>query len=113
MTQVYKLKLEKPAFLDLVSHDEKYNVTIDLFEANQLLENSDKQPDKEAKWNAVIGYMATKLGCDRKFISRSNAYDFWEHVAAAAKHTVEVTKKKCEAMLSSPTSTLESPTTTT
>jgi hypothetical protein len=94
MSEVYKFKLSTPAFVDIVSHDEKHSKTVDLFVAYQEVIDSHKEPTEQAKWNRLRKYIADNLGVAIETVSVSQAVEFNDGIIALSKSTTESAKKK-------------------
>lgn len=94
MSEVYKFKLSTPAFVDIVSHDEKHHKTVDLFVAYQEVIDAHKEPSEEKKWTRLRKYIATQLEVDVATVSVSQAVEFNDGIIELSKNTTASAKKK-------------------
>lgn len=58
----HSLKLRDPLLIKVETPDGQHSCTLDVFESWRFLEDSQKQPDEQHRWNTIRKWLAAKLG---------------------------------------------------
>lgn len=104
-------QLSPPALLTLQTPDGAKQVKIDVYEARRALDDAGKQPSEDMRQNAILQWLAKKLGVDRTTLAENMALEFNDAIVRLVVRLNEDRQKKTEQIASSLTFTPESPAT--
>lgn len=105
-------KLSKPAYITIET-EAGQSVKIDVYKARRVLEQSDKQPSEEAKWEYVGNWLKEQLNIPKEVtLAWNQVIEFNDLVVQLVIKLNQERMGKLNGMLSSQQSIQASPTTT-
>lgn len=107
--QKYSLQFEKPAVLEVLTHDNRYTKVFDVLKSYRMLQQAEKEPTPDAMWGMIENYLKTSLGLQsNEDLAEGMAYEFREAIIGIYVNLSETVKKKLQKIVSSPLSFPES-----
>lgn len=100
-----KLSLPEPCYLE-IEVGEKIT-KIDVFAANRVLEEAQKQPGQDQRWRAIAKYLETTLGIPQGSLAENQVVTFNQAVIKKYDEAWEIISKKVAGIASSQQSTKE------
>lgn len=102
----YKLKFEEPQYIELELPGFEFPKIVDLFACSRAVEEADKQPTVESKYNFLRRWIADQMGYpidepNNLQIAESTAYDFREQIVTLMNIFTATVKKKLQEIASS------------